>query len=73
MTDKYLHKKYMKPTMRTMQLTSSQLLAESDKELPFNPGDGTGEALAPEYNNGLNEENDFGKGTNVWDEEEHEE
>lgn len=56
-----------------MQLTSSQLLAESDKELPFNPGDGTGEALAPEYNNGLNEENDFGKGTNVWDEEEHEE
>lgn len=51
-------KAYITPSSLCMQLHVTRMLASSTEELPFDPGDGTGEALTKGQ-----------RGYNVWDDD----
>ena len=51
-------------------LKAFEILAESgDKDIPFNPGSGTGEALAPEDRSIWSEEYDSWEKYTAWEDE----
>lgn len=53
-------KHYVKPTILKFANSSCNLLEVScDKELPFDPDDGTEEALAPDFRNDGEADNDL--------------
>lgn len=65
-----LQKKYLKPTIRMIALKAFEILAESgDKDIPFDPGSGTGEALAPEDRSIWSEEYDSWEKYTAWEDE----
>ncbi len=59
-------KHYVRPMISTIAMSSCNLLLDSDdKDLPFDPGDGTGEALAPELHDEWDWDDDNWK-NNLW-------